>query len=251
VDAGDPPSIEATPAPDFANGSNTYSIAVTLEGNFQVYTPCAGAGTGAGYSCATDPTVKLRFADSAGSHTYAIDCGTIPGGAGPGADFYQQIRYGCANPFQVNLADACPDSVTNPPDCAPVNNAVGDKIGQLRQAMNDRFGCPANNYPNTTAANDPRIIILIVTDFSAFYGNGGGSGTQVPVVTYAAFYVTGWDGGPGKACANNAAYPAVDAKDKPHGDIWGHFITYITSADPSPDACTVGALTPCTPTLVR
>ena len=70
-------------------------------------------------------------------------------------------------------------------------------------------------------------------------------------MTYAAFYVTGWDGGPGATCASNAPYPAVDAKDKPHGDIWGHFITYITSAAPSADSCTVGALTPCTPTLVR
>jgi hypothetical protein len=244
--------ISAVPTPDFKNGKTTYSIAVKVEGNFAVHAPCTGAGTGASYSCATDPTVKLRFASQTGSHTYAIDCGTLAGGSG--GDFYQQIRYGCANQFQVNVADVCPDTVTDPPDCAPVNNAVGDKIGQLRQAMDDRFasgGCPANNYPDTTVNGDPRIVTLIVTDFSSFYGNGGG--TTVPVVTYAAFYVTGWDSQGNKCNTVNEAYPADPTvkNDKPHGDIWGHFITYVTSATADTTPCQVGALAPCTPSLVR
>jgi hypothetical protein len=253
VDAGDPPVNAVVPTPAFAAGAKTYSIGVELQGNFQVYTPCSGAGTGGGYTCATDPAVKLRFASTAGSHTFSIDCGTLPGGTG--GDFYQQLRNGCANPFQVNAADLCPDTVTDPPDCAPVNNAVGDKLGQLRQAMNDRFagsGCAPNNYPTTSGSGDGRVVILIVTDFSAFFGNGGG--TEVPVVTYAAFYVTGWDGAP-NSC-NNEPYPVdpADPNGKPHGDVWGHFINYVTSATASgtPCAFAVGSLsTPCTPSLVR
>jgi hypothetical protein len=253
IDPPDLPVNSVVPTPDFAAGAQTYSIAVTLEGNFQVYAPCTGAGTGANYTCATDPAVKLRFASTSGSHTFAIDCGTLPGGSG--GDFYQQLRYGCANPFQVNTADVCPDTVTDPPDCAPVNNAVGDKLGQLRQAMNDRFassGCAPNNYPTTSVSGDSRVVILIVTDFSAFFGNGGG--TTVPVVQYAAFYVTGWDGAP-NSC-NNEPYPADPTvkNDMPHGDIWGHFINYVTNGTPSETPCAfaVGALSnPCTPSLVR
>lgn len=251
--APDPPILSVVPSQAIANNVNSDTqFTVKLEGNFGINTPCTGTA-GASYTCATDPTVKLRFASQAGSHTYAIDCGTLPGGSG--GDFYQQIRYGCANPFQVNDPPAiCPDTVTNPPDCAPVNNAVGDKIGQLRQAMDDRFaanGCPANNYPNTAVDGDPRIVILIVTDFSAFYGSGGG--TSVPVVTYAAFYVTGWDS-QGSTCSTvNSPYPVDPTvkNDKPHGDIWGHFITYVTSATASTQPCAVGSLTPCTPSLVR
>lgn len=249
----DPPVTAVAVTPAIGNGVNANArVDVTLEGNYQVYTPCTGT-SGASYSCPGDPTIKLRFASQSGSHTYAIDCGTLPGGSG--GDFYQQIRYGCADQFQVNTADLCPDTVTDPVDCAPVDNAVGDKIGQLRQAMDDRFasnGCPANNYPDSTVNGDPRIVILIVTDFSAFYGNGGGGGTSVPVVTYAAFYVTGWDSQGNKCSTVNSPYP--DAPNKPHGDIWGHFIRYVTSAiaDPHPcDVSDVSALAPCTPSLVR
>jgi hypothetical protein len=73
------------------------------------------------------------------------------------------------------------------------------------------------------------------------------------VVTYAAFYVTGWDS-QGNTCNSvNSPYPADPTvkNDRPHGDIWGHFITYVTSATPSTQPCQVGSLTLCTPSLVR
>jgi hypothetical protein len=252
----DPPVEAVSIAPAFAVGPNTVSADVVVEGNFAVFQACPGT-SGATYSCPPnppanpigDPTIDLRFSSSSGSQTYAIDCGTIPRNSG--GNFQQQIEYGCANSFAINAPDVCPDNVVNPPDCAPVGNAVGDMIGQLRQGMNARLtssgACAPNYYPNTTAVkNDPRIFILIVTDFSAFYGNG--ATTQVPVVTYGAFYVTGWDGAPASCSNYNQPYPFAG---KPHGDIWGHFITYVGSGTPSLKTCAVGALAPCVPALVK
>jgi hypothetical protein len=55
IDPPDLPVNSVVPTPDFAAGAQTYSIAVTLEGNFQVYAPCTGAGTSANHTRVTDP----------------------------------------------------------------------------------------------------------------------------------------------------------------------------------------------------
>jgi hypothetical protein len=252
----DPPVNSLTITPALADGANIVGADVALQGAFSVFQACSGT-SGRSYSCPPnpptnvlgDPTIDLRFSSASGSQTYAINCGTVPGNTG--GDFKQQIQYGCADFFAINDADICPDSVINPKDCAPVGNAVGDMIGQLQQGMNSRLAsgatCAPNYYPNTTTiGSDPRIFILIVTDFSAFFGNGGN--TEVPVVTYGAFYVTGWDGAPGSCDTYNELYPV---SGKPHGDIWGHFITYVGSGTPSGKTCAVGALAPCVPALVK
>ena len=91
--------------------------------------------------------------------------------------------------------------------------------------MNDRFApnnsCLPNNYP-TIAPGDKRVVILILTDFSAF--NGNGAGVQVPVVRYGAFYVTGWDtSGSIPNCTpagTNEAFPGT-GKAKQSGAVWG------------------------------
>jgi hypothetical protein len=251
----DPPVNTLTITPALVDGANVVGADVALQGAFSVFQACSGT-SGASYSCPPnpptnprgDPTIDLRFSSNSGSQTYAINCGTVPGNTG--GDFKQQIEFGCADSFAINDQDICPDNVTDPPDCAPVGNAVGDMIGQLQQGMNDRLAsgaCAPNYYPNTQAvASDPRIFILIVTDFSAFFGNGGN--TEVPVVTYGAFYVTGWDGAPGSCDTYNEPYPG---SGKPHGDVWGHFITYVGSGTPSGKTCAVGALAPCVPALVK
>jgi hypothetical protein len=227
-------------------GAHTLSVTVGLAGNYKVNAPCSGSGTGPSYRCATDPTVLLRLTSTSGSRTYAVDCGTLPGHTG--GDLYQQIEYGCANTYSINDADICPDPANpSPPDCAHIGNVGGGvKRGQLQQAMNDRFGCATNNYPSVPAG-DPRVVVLVLTDFSAFNGSGGNQ--DVPVVQFGAFYVTGWDGGSG--CAQNESFPTTGSSQA--GDVWGHFIKYVAtgSGGGGSGICDVSDLDPCVPSLIQ
>lgn len=244
-----------TPYSFVAGSTATVSVSIGLTGGVHVNQRCFNGTSGKNYSCATDPPVLLRTANTSGSLNYAIDCGTIPGNNG--GNLYQMVRYGCANSFSINVADICPDQgpAPTPPDCAPV--MTGDKTGQVRQALNDRFavgnnGCAPNNYPNTAVAGDPRIVRLVDTDFSAYLGNqGGSSSSDVPVVTFATFYVTGWDGA-SNACAavNEPPPPNSDTKGN-SSNLWGHFISYETDGTPSGTKCVGGSVVPCVAALVR
>lgn len=233
--------------------SDTYSLSVRigLAGNYQVHTPCTPPPSGASYNCSTDPAVLLRLKTRNGNTTFSVDCGTLPGHTG--GDLYQQITYGCANRFSLNAPDVCPDPANpSPPDCAPVNN-VGSGLarGQVVQAMNDRFApnnsCLPNNYP-TIAPGDKRVVILILTDFSAF--NGNGAGVQVPVVRYGAFYVTGWDSADNSCNSQNEPFPGPGTTNT--GMIWGHFITYVDpNGHPNGGPCDPSGLLPCVPALTQ
>jgi hypothetical protein len=162
------------------------------------------------------------------------------------------ITKGCANRYSVNAAGVCPDAGTppTPPDCVPVQ--TGAATGQIRQGMNDRFApgdvCLPNNYP-TVRPGDRRVVIVMITDFSAF--DGGGSST-VPVVTFGAFYIVGWDGAPA-TCDNepfaNTGTPGASSE----GDVWGHFIAYVdTGGNGDPNRpCDPSGLLPCVPLLTR
>jgi hypothetical protein len=166
---------------------------------------------------ANDKTVILRVADSSGSRNHAIDCDA-------GVNFRTEIRTGCKTPYQINTGQACPNAVT-PKNCVPVE--TGDKVGQLRQGMNDRIGCAPNNWPPPGSplpdfdADDPRVLPVFITPFASFEGSGGG---YLPITNFAVFYVTGWDGGSG--CAANEPYPATGSSQ---GNIWGHFVKYVFS----------------------
>jgi hypothetical protein len=119
------------------------------------------------------------------------------------------------------------------------------------QAMNDRFApnntCLPNNNP-TIAPGDKRVVILILTDFSAF--NGNGAGVQVPVVRYGAFYVTGWDSAANSCSSQNEPFPGTGSSDT--GMIWGHFITYVDpNGHPNGGTCDPSGLLPCVPALTQ
>jgi hypothetical protein len=166
---------------------------------------------------------------------------------------YQTIVHGCANSFSINSADVCPDPA-NPttPDCAGV--LTGDKVGAVKSGMNDRLApnhiCAPNNYPVTNVPKDARIFRLVDTDFSAYAGSGGT--TQVPVVTFAAFYVTGWDGADSSCSALNEPPPPQAVSNGNSANIWGHFIAFDTGdGTPSGIACKLGSLAPCIAALVR
>jgi len=242
-----------------AGGSATVAVTIGLTGGVHVNPHCSSTGgnSGAHYVCASDPPVLLRTksATSNSSLTYTIDCGTVPGHTG--GQTYQQFRYGCANSFSPNLADICPDPANpNPTDCAPVQTGV--QTGQVRQALNDLLApssvCKPNNYPDTSVANDPRVVLLVDTDFSAFTGSGGSSGSDVPVVTFATFYITGWNGADSNC--TNAGHPINEPPPAnagtTDGNVWGHFINYETGAGiPSGLKCDVAQFAPCVAALVR
>jgi hypothetical protein len=112
------------------------------------------------------------------------------------------------------VGDLPPD--TSAPIPTPICVAVetGDKIGQFRQGLSQRFETPTcwpNNWPkdqgavghgpeddqaihdfftNYDFANDPRYVTLIITDEGMFQSQGN---DQVPVKYFAGFYATGWD----------------------------------------------------------
>jgi hypothetical protein len=182
-------------------------------------------------------TTMLRL--TGGSRTSAIACD------GPGAaEFRSSIINGCVTPYQLNGAGVCPDPTppSGPADCVPLK--TGTTAGPTLQGLDARFSaCPANNWPGYDAANDPRVVRLLITDFSSLGGSGA---TDVPVTNFAAFYITGWTG---STCANNAPPPGDVSK----GAIWGHFIKYI---EPDPNStgdetCDPIVVTPCVPVLVK
>lgn len=244
--------------------ATTVAVTIGLTGGVHVNPKCSSTtppgNSGGSYVCASDPTILLRTksATSNSSLTYTIDCGTVPGHTG--GQTYQQFRYGCANSFSFNTPDICPDPANpSPPDCAPVQTGV--QTGQVRQALNDLLVnsqpngvCAPDHYPDTTVENDPRIVLLVDTDFSSFTGAGGSSSSNVPVVTFATFYITGWAGADTSCTSgpNPINQPPPANGGSTDGNIWGHFINYATGGGvPSGLKCNVASFAPCVPALVR
>lgn len=237
--------------------AHALSISVGVSGNYSLHAACAPPPSGGSYACATDPATLIRFASVSGSRTYAVDCGTpsIPGGGG---DLYKQILGGCANSYSVNGPGYCPDpSPPTPTDCVPIGSVgSGVKTGQVRAALNDRLVnnppfsgvCAANNYPVVTPG-DPRVFITMITDFSAFDGSGGSG--SVPVITFGAFYLTGWDGAP-VGCDNEPYSRTGAGGSSQNGDIWGHFIRYVAVGGGGGTAiCDPSGILPCVPVLTQ
>lgn len=248
-----------------AASTQTLQVTVGITGGVHVNARCFTPATNKGkvYTCGSDPTIVLRSASTSGSLNYAINCGIVPGGSGPNNPLYQMIRYGCRDGFSINTTQVCPDPLNpTPTSCAPVQQVTGDKVGPVQSALNDRMtsdltnandvtaGCATNNYPNTAVDNDHRIFRLVDTDFSAYTGSGGN--TTVPVVTFATFYVTGWDGAVNACAAMNEPPPASAVTNGNSANIWGHFIAFSTGdGTPSGIQCVINSLAPCIAALVR
>lgn len=234
------------------------AVSVGLSNGVHLPTRCQNGTSGGSYSCASDPPVLLRnpIANAGNdSLTLAIDCGH--------STLRDDIKFGCTQPFSINVPDICPDPANpNPPDCAPTRN--GASVGQLTQGMNYRFTvnndsttCDPNNYPNYQPGElDPRAVTLIITDWNAFDSSGK---TLIPVVTFATFYVTGWSGAP-NSCTSGAGHPNEPSPPLPqqggNAFVWGHYIADVNlGAIPNGTAC-LGpgqqpGVTPCAIALTR
>ena len=104
-----------------------------------------------------------------------------------------------------------------------------------------------------------RVVFIFIIPYGA-YKNTPSQGTM-PVLNFAAFYVTGWSGSGGSGknpCEDSKNLPLADLNarvddDTAGGDIAGYFVGYaLPDAPGDPNSvCVIGQLKPCTPVLVR
>jgi hypothetical protein len=245
-------SVQRVYAANDANGAGVVKWVDVSEAGTRIYSATPGShaftvsiGVAPSLDLSTSAqNTLLRFTDNSGGRTTAIDCD------GSGASkWVAALTNGCQTPYQLNSAGVCPDPSppAGPADCVPLE--TGKMANSASSALNARFAsCPANNWPGPIADGDPRVVKLMITDFSALDGSGK---TSVPVTNFAAFYITGWQSDKA-TCSNNQAWPFPGTPDK--GDVWGHFMKYV---EPDPDATGEAgcppppAITPCTPVLVK
>ena len=204
------------------------------------------------------PPIRLRFGSPSGSQNQALDCDKS-------VRFEDEIRDGCQNPYRENERNGdCSGygsgNLPQPPvgpfpgdDCMRVE--TGDKTGQLRQAMDWRFGrnggptCQTfNNWPNAPGdpfpdpLTDKRFVTLFIADETMFGSSGG---DIYPVRRFAGFYVTAADG---LDCPGDV--PAVPGPK----NVWGHFVTYVVpnpNATPSDELCAFTEAGTCIAVLVE
>jgi len=200
-----------------------------------------------------DPKVTLKFEQ--GGLTGFLDCDPNI------SKVEDEIFAGCAPQYTINTGNLCPYAST-PLQCVPVE--TGNKVGHVGPGLNHRIlgaekanVCTNKNHWsefNTGLPDgDPRIIQVFITPQGAFDGSGNG---QVPIVDFAAFYVTGWEGS-GSSHNPCQDLPGSDPlHDDPanKGEIVGHFIKYIDLANPegaADDPCDFNSLSPCVAVFTR
>ena len=214
-----------------------------------------GISPGLDLSDLSDPPVRLRVIG--GSQNQSLDCdpnvsnlrGELAGGCSPEYRPHETTDPAC--PGSPNTLWSRP----NPPpwDCVAVQ--TGNATNQVAQGLNERvFGtdkptsCTQPNHWPNYPPGDPRIIFVIVTPFGAFQGSGS---TTVPVVRFAAFYMTGWTGN------GSGANPCIGHGDEPPNDaaeIVGRFIKYIdmpNNGGAGGATCDFSAIDPCTAVMVE
>ncbi len=94
--------------------------------------------------------------------------------------------------------------------------------------------------------NDPRIVKIYIVPFGAYNGIPSGNVADIPVLDFAAFYITGWEGN-GDPCPNN------DNAKLNGGVVAGYFIKYVGSGgavDPTA-TCDPNQIRPCRAVLER
>jgi hypothetical protein len=167
-----------------------------------------------------------------------------------------------------------PDS-NNPYRCVPVVNGLTPST--IADGMNVRTGncktigpqqqCTKTecNYPNGYAnyiapdRTDPsathRIVKLFVMPYGTFKNVNPGN-ESLPVLDFAAFYVTGW-AGQGNSnddpCAGDD-FTHADGTPLQAGEVVGHFVEFTGPDEAPPDEnaqCVAGQIRPCEAVLVR
>jgi hypothetical protein len=270
IDAGPIEYVRATPNPAPGGGPQPVSVEVGVPPTLQV-------------SGKLDPSILLRFKETNGPNTQQVDCDHA--NIGP-AD---EIRDGCRTTYDDDEDGICPpeydegnelppdDFVVNPiPTCAAIRPG---SVQSMVDGLHDRWrnsafplysakNCPHNNWPDAATEpvpgpEDPRWVILIVTDISAFKAPPG-QDPVVPIVKWAGFYVTGVDNSnKTPPCPDDPATPKNDGDDphplgypsnKDNGDVWGHFVNFVPfigGATPGDPFCNFAEIGICVAVLTR
>ena len=217
----------------------------------------------------TDKATVLRFGSQSGSQNGALDCDPAI------AKLEDEIAQGCAPPYTPNQGRVCEATRADlwdnaaPWDCIAVE--PGDKTNQIPRGLNLRlFGdeapgagapCPYPNLWRDTSPvdgrpdyqpDDKRIIPMFVVPFSSFRTNGFTDKT-VPVIDFAAFYVTGWAGSGKSTQAPTACGNEVVPREN-RAYIVGHFIQYVVpsgSGTPGNEQCNLSGTDLCIPVMTK
>lgn len=227
----------------------------------------------------------------------SIDCEPGGGSGGQGHDFVM-FANGCRPWYGPNTFDdpvddewwPCPpkpsgqsapwfpngpgnwrECVVKAPGFSP--NVIADGIAaaigncsNLQSNSCQSYACTNYNFYDPTKPDEwslhggkasPRVVFLFIVPYGAYKGTG--SQDTMPILTFAAFYITGWEGKGNGAnqnpCLSAPPGPPGSRPDEPTdgGDIVGYFVDYtLPDAPGDPDShCVIGQLQPCVPVLVR
>jgi hypothetical protein len=224
-------TVGSTDGGGISSGANTYGTGGTAP-HLYVTLKLAGLAD----SGDTDPPVCLRVNEQQSHQTGMINCGQ-----GNGGSFDQTaIETGCPQPLQIDTRVGANGALTCTPQNTPwdcVGNDPGNSPPVLK-GFDNLIGNPApgncetNFWPYNPATGgstkdpnhdftlaDKRAVIMVITTPVETYGTHGTS--QIPIVNFAVFYVTGWANNQGgvKGCANNDPAPPGAG----NGEIWGHW----------------------------
>jgi Putative Flp pilus-assembly TadE/G-like len=203
-----------------------------------------------------DPPVRLRVIG--GSQNQSLDCDPAV------SNLKDELAGGCKPAYTPWTGpDPCPASandlwaILNPPnawECVAVQ--TGTASNQVAAGLNKRIlgdekptSCThPNNWPNYVAG-ESRIVFVLVTPFGAFSGSGS---TTVPVMRFAAFYITGWTGQGGGF--DNPCLTQGDEMPTNPAEIVGRFIKYVdvpNEGGTGEEECDFSAIEPCAAVLVE
>ena len=217
-----------------------------------------GIKGGLALSDTNDPPVRLRVIG--GSQNQSLDCDPAL------SNLKDELAAGCAPSYTpFTNTTPCPSSpavlwsIPNPPtpwEC--VATQTGNATNQVAEGLNQRIlgsrspdTCPLdrrNRWPNVEPG-DRRIVFVIVTPFGAFSGSGN---TTVPVMRFAAFYITGWTGQGGGF--DNPCLAVGDEMPTNPAEIVGRFIKYVDTPNDGGAGgatCDFSAIEPCIAVMVN
>ena len=234
--------IEKLTVADYATNTRIDSVATCTTCTRDVYVSVGLAGAIRLSAPTATQGVVLRFGTSSGSQNGALDCDPDV------TKLEDEIAFGCAPEYQpIQPGTTCPDNKTDlwasaqPWECIVAD--TGDKTNQIARGLNLRILGTENPDANTPCAHpnrwpdlnldglpdytpdDPRILPLFVVPFSSFRSNGN-TEKVVPLINFAAFYVTGWKGSGAGTTSQCSATNEVPAREK-RAYIVGHYIQYV------------------------
>ena len=241
--------------------SGTTVPANSLERCSAVQTSCThslvvkiGIKGGLALSDLDDPPVRLRVIG--GSQNQSLDCDPVF------SNLKDELYGGCRPAYTPYTgAAACPGTASalwampNPPPWQCVAVQTGQASNQIAAGLNHRIlgdekpaSCTRPNQWPDYIAGDPRIVFVLVTPFGAFSGSGSNT---VPVMRFAAFYITGWTGQGGGF--DNPCLTQGDEMPTNPAEIVGRFIKYVdvpNEGGTGDEECDFSAIEPCAAVLV-